>query len=215
MKPLKWAGGLAILAIAIVILIVRGQRHEQRCAEAAELLKQFQVISDPFTRPKLYRHKDTKNLNPGAKLPDDEVLFLVTSEGNVVIVNTFPDGVIPTDDKGMPAKRFTTPSGVTLSFGMSANRIKLLAMDLVFEARLDPCFSKAGTADRYRWVPGWVHQDKEVVELLGKAVVGDNDNRPYLYRLNIGNIEGSIAGAQLTALKQTFRLAELIRETGK
>ena len=215
MKYLKWSGGVAVLAAAVAIFVIRGERHEKRCAEAAELLKEFHVISDPFSRPKLYRHKDTRNLNPGAKLPDDEVLILVTSEGNVVFVNTFAAGAIPTDTNGSLTKRVTTSSGSTLSYNLNDNRIKLLAKDLVFEPRLDPCFAKASTADRYSWVPGWAHQDKELIELLGKTVAEDNDNRPYLYRLTIENLEGSIAGAQLTAFKQTFRLAELIRETGK
>lgn len=214
MKYLKWSGGVAALAAAVAIFVIRGERHEKRCAEAAELLKEFHVISDPFTRPKLYRHKDTRNLNPGAKLPDDEVLILVTSEGNVVFVNTFAAGAIKADSNGNLAKTFAS-TGTTISFGMNDTRIKLLAKDLVFEPRLDPCFAKAATADRYGWVPGWAHQDKELIELLGNTVAQDNDDRPYLYRLTKENVEGSIAGAQLTAFKQTFRLAELIRETGK
>jgi hypothetical protein len=214
-KYLKLFGYVAVVSAAIVIYILRVQRHERLCAEEAELLKEFRVISDPFTRPKLYRHKDTQNLNPGAKLPDDEVLFLVTSEGNVVFVNTLAAGSIPTDTNGSLTKRVTTSSGSSVYFSLNDNRIKLLAKDLVFEPRLDPCFAKASTMDRYSWVPGWVHQDKQLIELLGKTVAEDNNNRPYLYRLTIENVEGSIAGAQLTALKQTFRLAELIRETGK
>lgn len=213
-KYLSILGYAAVVAAAIVIYILRGQRHERLCAEEAELLKEFRVISDPFTRPKLYRHKDTRNLNPGAKLPDDEVLILVTSEGNVVFVITFAAGAINADSNGNLTKTFAS-TGTTISFGMNDTRIKLLANDLVFEPRLDPCFAKAATADRYGWVAGWAHQDKQLIELLGKTVAEDNDNRPYLYRLTKENVEGSIAGAQLTAFKQTFRLAELIRETGK
>jgi len=213
-KYLKLFGYVAVVAAAIVIYILRGQRYEKLCAEEAELLKEFRVISDPFTRPKLYRHKDTQNLNPGGKLPDDEVLILVTSEGNVVFVNTFAAGAIKADSNGNLTKTFAS-TGTTISFGMKDTRIKLLAKDLVFEPRLDPCSAKAATADRYGWVTGWAHQDKELIELLGKTIAEDNDNRPYLYRLTKENVEGSIAGAQLTAFKQTFRLAELIRETGK
>jgi hypothetical protein len=213
-KYLKLFGYVAVVSAAIVIYILRVQRHERLCAEEAELLKEFRAISDPFTRPKLYRHKDTRNLNPGAKLPDDEVLILVTSEGNVVFVITFAAGAINADSNGNITKTFAS-TGTTISFGMNDTRIKLLANDLVFEPRLDPCFAKAATADRYGWVAGWAHQDKQLIELLGKTVAEDNDNRPYLYRLTKENVEGSIAGAQLTALKQTFRLAELIRETGK
>jgi hypothetical protein len=212
--PLKWLGITAVVGTAVALYFMRVQKHEKRCAEAAELLKEFHVISDPFTRPKLYRHKDTRNLNPGAKLPDDEVLILVTSEGNVVFVNTFAAGAIKADSNGNLTKTFAS-TGTTISFGMNDTRIKLLAKDLVFEPRLDPCSAKAATADRYGWVTGWAHQDKELIELLGKTVAEDNDNRPYLYRLTKGDVEGSIAGAQLTAFKQTFRLAELIRETGK
>ena len=216
-KYLRILGYVAVVAAAIVIYILRGQRHERLCAEEAELLKEFRVISDPFTRPKLYRHKDTRNLNPGAKLPDDEVLILVTSEGNVVFVNTFAAGSIKADSYGNLAKTFAS-TGTTISFGMNDNRIKLLAKDLVFEPRLDPCFAKTEAADRYGWIPNWVHQDPDLIDLLGKTVAKDKGFRPYLYRLTRltkDDVEGSITGAQLTAFKQTFRLAELIRETGK
>ena len=77
---LKFAAGIIALLSVVIFYVIRAEIHEQQCADAAELMKEFQIISDPFTRPKLYRHKDAKNLNPGAKLPDDEVLFLATSD---------------------------------------------------------------------------------------------------------------------------------------
>lgn len=210
---LKFAAGIITLLSVVIFYVVRSERHEQQCAEAAELLKEFQIISDPFTRPKLYRHRDAKNLNPSAKLPDDEVLFLATSDGTVVFVTTVAHGSVKAGPNGMLSKPLPV-TGTLISFSMNDARIKLLANDVIFEAMLDPCYAKAGSSDRYSWIPGWAQRDKDVVSSIAKTVLSDSQARPYIYRLNRGDIEGTIEGKELAALKQTFQLAKLIRETG-
>jgi len=209
---LKFAAGIIALLSVVIFYVISAEIHEQQCADAAELMKEFQIISDPFTRPKLYRHKDAKNLNPGAKLPDDEVLFLATSDGTAVFVTTVAHGSVKTTADGALTKTFSR-TGTTLTFSMHDARIKLLANDLIFESVLDTCYAKAGSSDRYSWIPGWTQQDKEVVSSIAKTVLADTQARPYIYRLSRGNVEGTIEGKELAALKQTLLLAKLIRDT--
>lgn len=211
---LKFAAGIITLLSVVIFYVVRTETNEKKCAEAAELLKEFQIISDPFTRPKLYRHKEAKNLNPSAKLPDDEVLILATSDGSVVFVTTVTHGSIKSTPNGALTKTFAS-TGTTITFYMNDARIKLLANDVIFEAMLDPCYAKAGSSDRYSWIPGWTQRDKDVVSSIAKTISSDSQARPYIYRLNRGNVEGIIEGKELAALKQTFLLAELIRDTRK
>ena len=40
-KPLKWLSIVAIVGIAVSLYVMRLERHEKLCAEAAELLKEF------------------------------------------------------------------------------------------------------------------------------------------------------------------------------
>ena len=211
--PLKWLGITAIVGTAVALYFMRVQKHEKLCAEAAELLKEFQVISDPFTRPKLYRHKAAKNLNSTTTTKVGEVLFLATSEGDVRFVKTFATDSIRANTFGDFHRAVST--GATVAFTMDADRIKLLVKDFVFEPRLAPCFTKTNTNDRYSWVDGWMPQDKDIIERISRVVADDHGTDPILYRLTLENAEGRIDDAQLTAFKQTFRLAELIRETGK
>jgi hypothetical protein len=212
-KPLKWLSIVAIVGTAVSLYVMRLERHEKLCAEAAELLKEFQVISDPFTRPKLYRHKAAKNLNSTTTTKVGEVLFLATSEGDVRFVKTFATDSIRANTFGDFHKAVST--GATVAFTMDAERLKILVKDLVFEPRLAPCFAKTNANDRYSWVDGWIPQDKDIIERIGQVVADDRGNEPILYRLTQENAEGRIDAAQGQAFKQTFRLAELIRETGK
>ncbi len=80
--------GVLGLALCVAVLIWRGCRAEKVSdaeLEAKALIAQdFEVVSDRFYRPKIYRHHLLKGIpGPDREAPPEELMVVVTSDGEV------------------------------------------------------------------------------------------------------------------------------------
>jgi hypothetical protein len=191
--PLAWVA-LIVAALALTIWM-----RESDTATKIELklamLGDFEVISDPFDRPKIYRHKELGDLNPGAKNRHQELQLVVTSDGEVILLKL--------TNKMEPDST-------------SASIVRLLAQDRLLEFRSTPCpFSPA---DKYKYQHpaassnSLSNNDGSIVTLT-RLADDEARNDPYVYRIDDQTVDHKLEGPSLNAFKQTFRLAELIRKT--
>lgn len=193
--PLAW---VSLIVAALALTIWMGESDTATKIELKlAMLGDFEVVSDPFDRPKIYRHKELGDLNPNTKNKHQELQLVVTSDGEVILL------------KLVNKKEPHSPS---------ASVVMLLAHDKLLELRSTPCpFS---TADKYKYL----HPSTSVVDrpnndasIVALTRLADDEagNDPYVYRIDDQTLDHKLEGPRLNAFKQTFRLAELIRETGK
>lgn len=175
-------------------LYVSAQRD---VAERESLFARFDVISDPFARPKIYRHKSANNFNPamGAKHEHGEISLVTTSEGQVVFLI-------------LQEKLRWSPTAPILG-------IKILVNDEIFDLRLSPCLFMPDDKFKYHSPPKVISptQSRENLTMakLAEAIESDKSEAPYLYRVMDREDEQTLNADQLKAFKETFRLASLLR----
>ena len=189
---------LVSLATTVGLYLWHSSVAKQDEAERAALLAHFEVISDPFARPKIYRHKASNDLNPayGRKLPHGEISLVTTSDGQVTFL------ILQEKLSWVPA---APPMG-----------IKILANDEIFDLHLSPCLFMPDDKFKYHYPPkvatSWQFRDFLTLEKLTSAIERDRSETPYLYRVMDREDEQSLTGDQLKAFKETFRLASLLRK---
>jgi hypothetical protein len=191
--PIAWVA-LLVAALALTIW-VKESATATKIGLKLTMLGDFEVISDPFDRPKIYRHKELGDLNPGAKNRHQELQLVVTSYGEVILLKL--------TNKLEPDST-------------SASTVRLLAQDRLLEFRSTRCpFSPA---DRYKYQ----HPEESSIEpsnndgsIMALTRLADDEARqdPYVYRIDDQTVDHKLEGPRLNAFKQTFRLAELIRAT--
>jgi hypothetical protein len=167
-------------------------------AERSALLDRFDVISDPFARPKIYRHKSANDFNPayGRKNEHGEISLVTTSDGQVAFL------LLQEKIRWLPA----APS----------QGIKILANDEIFDLHLSPCLFSSDDKFKYNYPPKvastWQFRDYVTLEKLAAAIERDRSGAPYLYRVMDREDEQTLDAEQLKAFKETFRLASLLRK---
>lgn len=192
-QPLAW---LAVSVAALALMIwMRESDKATKVEVKLAMLGEFEVISDPFDRPKIYRHKELGDLNPGAKNRHHELQLVVTSDGEVILLKL----------TNKMERDITT-----------ASIVRLLAQDRLLELRSTPCpFSPA---DKYKYrhpaasSNSLSNNDGSIVALT-RLADDESRNDPYVYRIDDQTVDHKLEGARLKAFKQSFRLAEMIRET--
>jgi hypothetical protein len=189
---------LVSLATTVGLYLWHSSVAKQAEAERSALLAHFEVISDPFARPKIYRHKASNDLNPafGRKLPHGEISLVTTSDGQVAFL------ILQEKLSWVPA---APPMG-----------IKILANDEIFDLHLSPCLFMPDDKFKYHYPPkvatSWQFRDFLTLEKLTSAIERDRSEAPYLYRVMDREDEQTLTGDQLKAFKETFRLASLLRK---
>ena len=189
---------LVSLATTVGLYLWHSSLAKQDEAERAALLAHFEVISDPFARPKIYRHKASNDLNPayGRKLPHGEISLVTTSDGQVAFL------ILQEKLSWVPA---SPPMG-----------IKILANDEIFDLHLSPCLFMPDDKFKYLYPPKvastWQFRDYVTLEKLAAAIESDRSEAPYLCRVMEREDEQTLTGDQLKAFKETFRLASLLRK---
>ncbi len=187
--------GLAWGAGIYVWYVVSDNQDE---AERDALLAQFEVISDPFARPKIYRHKSASDLNPafGRKDLHGEISLIATSEGEIAF---------------LIALNRSQPEIETSALG-----IKILAQDEIFSLHLSPSRFAPEEKFKYRYppdiAPSFIANDEQTLDKLTKIACDDHGESVYLCRVMDRDDEQAISGDQLKAFKDTFRLAKLLRD---
>jgi len=190
--------GLVAISSAIGLFLWHSSITKRDAAERAALLDRFEVISDPFARPKLYRHKASNDLNPAyaRQLPEGEICLVTTSDGQVAFLR-------------LQAKQTWVP-------GSSSMGIKILADDEIFDLHLTPCLFMSEDKFKYHYPPKvattWQSRDNLTLGRLAETIRKDRSDAPYLYRVMEREDEQVLGGEQLKAFKETFRLASLLRE---
>lgn len=192
---------LVSLATTVGLFLWHSSTTKRDAAERDALLAHFEVISDPFARPKIYRHKASNDLNPayGRKLPHGEISLVTTSDGQVAFL------ILQEKFSWVPA---SPPMG-----------IKILADDEIFDLHLTPCLFMTDDKFKYLYPPKvpstWQRRDNRdnlTLAKLSEVIQNDNSGTPYLYRVMEREDEQTLTGDQLKAFKETFRLASLLRE---
>lgn len=190
--------GLLGLAWGVGIYVWYVVSDNQAKAERDALLAQFEVISDPFARPKIYRHKSASDLNPafGRKDLHGEISLITTSEGKIAFLIAL--------NRAQPEIK------------TSALSIMILAQDEIFSLHLSPSRFALDDKFKYRYPPdiagALLTRDDGILDKLTEAVTADHGESPYLCRVMDREDEQAISGDQLKAFKETFQLAELLRE---
>lgn len=189
---------LFAICSAVGLFLWHSSTTKRDAAERDTLLAHFEVISDPFARPKIYRHKASKDLNPayGRKLPHGEISLVTTSNGQVAFM------ILLEKLSWVPA---APPLG-----------IKVLANDEIFDLHLSPCLFMSDDKFQYHYPPkvetSWQFRDNLTLAKLSEVIQNDKSDTPYLYRVMEREDEQTLTGDQLKAFKETFRLAALLRE---
>lgn len=190
--------GLLILAGGVAIYVWYVVHDNQAKAERDALLAQFEVISDPFARPKIYRHKSASDLNPafGRKELHGEISLITTSEGKIAFLILL--------NRAQPEIKG------------SALGIMILAQDEVFSLHLSPSRFSPDDKFKYRYPPdiaaALLNRDDRTLKNLTDTLSADLGESPYLCRVMDREDEQAISGDQLKAFKETFRLAKLLQE---
>lgn len=189
---------LVSFATTVGLYLWHSSVAKQDEAERAALLARFDVISDPFARPKIYRHKSANDFNPayGRKNEHGEISLVTTSDGQVAFL------LLQEKIRWLPA----APS----------QGIKILANDEIFDLHLSPCLFSSDDKFKYNYPPKvastWQFRDYVTLEKLAAAIERDRSGAPYLYRVMDREDEQSLDADQLKAFKETFRLASLLRK---
>lgn len=189
---------LVSFATTVGLYLWHSSVAKQDEAERAALLARFDVISDPFARPKIYRHKSANDFNPayGRKNEHGEISLVTTSDGQVAFL------LLQEKIRWLPA----APS----------QGIKILANDEIFDLHLSPCLFSSDDKFKYNYPPKvastWQFRDYFTLEKLAAAIERDRSGAPYLYRVMDREDEQSLDADQLKAFKETFRLASLLRK---
>jgi hypothetical protein len=189
---------LIAISSAVGLFLWHSSTTKRDAAERDTLLAHFEVISDPFARPKIYRHKASNDLNPtyGRKLPHGEISLVTTSDGQVAFL------ILQEKLSWVPG---SPPMG-----------IKILANDEIFELHLSPCLFMPDDKFKYHYPPKvattWQFRDLLTLEKLTSAIESDQSGAPYLYRVMEREDEQTLTGDQLKAFKETFGLASLLRK---
>ena len=186
------------LAWGVGLFFWRSTTAKKDAAEREALLSRFDVISDPFARPKIYRHKSANDFNPayGRKDEHGEISLVTTSDGQVAFL------ILQEMLRGLP----TAPS-----YG-----IKILANDEIFDLHFSPCLFKQDDKFKYHYPPKvattWQIRDNLTLEKLTSAIENDRSEAPYLCRVMDREDEQTLNAEQMKAFKETFRLASLLRK---
>ena len=189
---------LVSLATTVGLYLWQSSVAKQNEAERAALLARFDMISDPFARPKIYRHKSANDFNPayGRKNEHGEISLVTTSDGQVAFL------ILQEKIRWLPA----APS----------QGIKILANDEIFDLHLSPCLFSSDDKFKYNYPPKvastWQFRDYVTLEKLAAAIERDRSGAPYLYRVMDREDEQTLDADQLKAFKETFRLASLLRK---
>jgi hypothetical protein len=189
---------LVSLATTVGLYLWHSSVAKQNEAERAALLARFDVISDPFARPKIYRHKSANDFNPtyGRKNEHGEISLVTTSDGQVAFL------ILQEKIRWLPA----APS----------QGIKILANDEIFDLHLSPCLFSSDDKFKYNYPPKvastWQFRDYVTLEKLAAAIERDRSGAPYLYRVMDREDEQTLDADQLKGFKETFRLASLLRK---
>lgn len=189
---------LVSFATTVGLYLWQSSVAKQDEAERSALLDRFDVISDPFARPKIYRHKSANDFNPayGRKNEHGEISLVTTSDGQVAFL------LLQEKIRWLPA----APS----------QGIKILANDEIFDLHLSPCLFSSDDKFKYNYPPKvastWQFRDYVTLEKLAAAIERDRSGAPYLYRVMDREDEQTLDADQLKAFKETFRLAYLLRK---
>lgn len=190
--------GLLGLAWGVGIYVWYVVSDNQAKAERDALLAQFEVISDPFARPKIYRHKSASDLNPafGRKDLHGEISLITTSEGKIAFLIAL--------NRAQPEIK------------TSALSIMILAQDEIFSLHLSPSRFALDDKFKYRYPPdiagALLTRDDGILDKLSETLSTDYSESPYLCRVMDREDEQAISGDQLKAFKETFRLAKLLQD---
>ena len=186
------------LAWGVGLFFWRSTTAKKDAAEREALLSRFDVISDPFARPKIYRHKSANDFNPayGRKDEHGEISLVTTSDGQVAFL------ILQEKLRWLPA----APS----------QGIKILANDEIFDLNLSPCLFASDDKFKYHYPPKvattWQIRDNLTLEKLTSAIENDRSEAPYLCRVMDREDEQTLNAEQMKAFKETFRLASLLRK---
>jgi hypothetical protein len=189
---------LIAISSAVGLFLWHSSTTKRDAAERDTLLAHFEVISDPFARPKIYRHKSANDFNPtyGRKNEHGEISLVTTSDGQVAFL------ILQEKIRWLPA----APS----------QGIKILANDEIFDLHLSPCLFSSDDKFKYNYPPKvastWQFRDYVTLEKLADAIERDRSGAPYLYRVMDREDEQTLDADQLKAFKETFRLASLLRK---
>ncbi len=187
---------VSLLVAALVLTIwVRESVTATKIELKLTMLGDFEVISDPFDRPKIYRHKELGNLNPGAKNRHQELQLVVTSDGEVILLKM--TNKMEADSR-------------------SASIVRLLAQDRLLEFRSTPCpYSPADKHKFHHPAASSIDISNNDFSIMALTRLADDQaiQDPYFYRIDDQTVDHKLEGIRLNAFKQTFRLAELIRAT--
>lgn len=197
---------LLALATAVGITFWQNTSAKRAAAERDALLAHFEVISDPFARPKIYRHKSANDFSP-------------------FLVQTFHHGEISlvTTSNGQVAFVILHDMSRNVEHQVSILGIKILANDEIFNLRLTLSHFTPDDKFRYHYPPKawanaphaettWQYRNNLILAKLSETVQNDKSDTPYLYRVMEREDEQTLTGDQLKAFKETFRLASLLRE---